>query len=88
MSLQQSAWYKFYGKQTYLKAIEIFDVKRVNRQKASKFTDNIDNSICQDIQLRYLVNCYWRDRSNWMKEKIVAYCNECLKDINRREQNE
>ena len=88
MSLKQTAWYKFYGKQTYLKAIEIFDVKRVNRQKASKFTDNIDNSICQDIQLRYLVNCYWRDRSNCTKERIVDYCKECLEDINRREQNE
>ena len=88
MSLKQSAWYKFYGKQTYLKAIEIFNVKRVNRQKASKFTDNIDNSICQDIQLRYLINCYWRDRSNCMKSRIVRYCKECLEDINRRLQHE
>ena len=88
MSLKQTAWYKFYGKQTYLKAIEIFGVKRVNRQKASKFTDNINNSICQDIHLRYLVDCYWRDRSNYMKRRIINYCKECLEDINRREQHE
>ena len=84
MSLKQTAWYKFYGKETYLKGIEIFGVKRVNRQKASKFTDNINNSICQDIHLRYLVNCYWRDRSNCMKRRIVNYCKESLEDINRR----
>ena len=28
MSLKQSGWFKFYGKETYLKAIEIFEVKR------------------------------------------------------------
>ena len=84
MSLQQSAWYKFYGKETYLKAIEIFEVKRVNRQKAIKFTNSIENTICQDIQLKYLINCYWRDRSNCMKSRIVNYCKECLEDINRR----
>lgn len=88
MSLKQTGWYKFYGKQTYLKAIEIFDVKRVNRQKASKFTDNINNIICQDIHLQYLINCYWRERSNYRKSKIVKYCKECLEDINRRFNNE
>ena len=88
MSLQQTAWYKFYGKETYLKAIEIFEVKRVNRQKAIKFTNSIDNTICQDIHLRYLINCYWRDRSNCMKSRIVRYCKECLEDINRRFKHE
>ena len=81
MSLKQTAWYKFYGKETYLKGIEIFDVKRVNRQKAIKFSNYINDSICQDTHLRYLVNCYWRDRSNFMKGRIVRYCKECLEEL-------
>ena len=81
MSLKQSSWYKFYGKETYLKAIEIFEVKRVNRQKAIKFTNNIDNDICQDTQLKYLINCYWSDRSNYMKRRIVNYCKKCLEEL-------
>ena len=88
MSLKQSAWYKFYGKETYLKAIEIFEVKRVNRQKAIKFTNNIDDGICQDIHLGYLINCYWNDRSNYRKRKIVNYCKECLKELKEVQNNE
>lgn len=88
MSLKQTVWYKFYGKETYLKAIEIFEVKRVNRQKASKFTDSINNIICQDIHLLYLIDCYWGDRSNYRKREIVKYCKECLEDINRRFKDE
>lgn len=88
MSLQQSGWYKFYGEKTYLKAIEIFDVKKVNTQKAKVFTNNINNIICQDIHLQYLVESYWRDRSNYRKREIVKYCKDCLEDINRRFNNE
>ena len=81
MSFKKSAWYKFYGKETYLKAIEIFEVKRVNRQKAIKFTNYIDDNICLDIHLKYLIDCYWGDRSNYMKKRIVNYCKERLKEL-------
>lgn len=87
MLLQQTNWYKFYGKETYLKAIEIFGVKKVNRQKAINFCNGyIENSICQDIELKHLINGYWGDRSNYRKGKIVKYCKDCLDDINRRKQ--
>lgn len=75
MSLQQTNWYKNCGKETYEKTIELFEKKKVNRQKLINFLEEyieitdcnyIEKTgihyICQDKRLIELIMYYWMDR--------------------------